>query len=47
MHLLLSFRKSFPPRNRQLNVLIINSEQQVDDLVGESDFLKPIIEHIL
>ena len=31
---LISFRKSTAPQNRQLDVLISNSQQQVNDLVG-------------
>ena len=31
----ISFRKSTPPQNRQLEFLISNSKQQVDDFVGE------------
>ena len=38
MNLLIRFRKSTPPQNRQLNVLIGNSKQQVDDFVGELTF---------
>ena len=34
MHLLIGFRKSTAPQNRQLNILISNSEQRVDDFVG-------------
>ena len=36
----ISSRKSTPPQNRQLNVLISNSKQQVDNFVGGVDFLK-------
>ena len=36
--LLFGFAKSAPPMNRQLNVLIRNSKQQVDELVGELTF---------
>ena len=32
------FGKSTPPQNRQLNILISNSKQQVDDVVGEVTF---------
>jgi hypothetical protein len=32
------FRKSTPPRNRQLHVLISNSKQQVGDFVGGVTF---------
>jgi hypothetical protein len=39
MYILISFRKSTPQQNRQLNILIGNSKQQVDDLVGELTFL--------
>ena len=37
-YLLISFRKSTPPQNRQLNILIGNSKQQVVDFVGELTF---------
>ena len=33
MYLLIDFRKSTPPQNRQLDISISNSEQQVDDFV--------------
>ena len=36
--LLISFRKSTPPQKRQLNILIRNSNQSVDDFVGELTF---------
>jgi len=39
MYLSISFRKSRPPQNRRLNVLMSNSQQQVDDFVGELTFL--------
>ena len=32
------FRRSTPPQNRQLNVLISHRKQQVDDFVGELAF---------
>ena len=35
MDLLISFRKSTPPQNRQLNISISNSERYVDDFVRE------------
>ena len=35
---LISLRKSTPPQNRQLNILISNSEQCVDDFVGGLTF---------
>ena len=35
MYQLDGFRKSSPPQNRQLVVLISKNKQQVDDLVGE------------
>ena len=38
MYLLIGFRKSNPPRNRQLDILISNSKQHVDDFVGELTF---------
>ena len=38
MHSLISFRKSTPPQNRQLKILINNSKRRVDDLVGELTF---------
>jgi len=38
MYLLISFRMSTPPQNRQLNILIGNSKQYVDDFVGELTF---------
>ena len=31
---IISFRKSTPPQNRQLNLLNRHSKQQVDDFVG-------------
>ena len=34
----ISFRKSIPPQNRQLNVPISDSKQQVDDFVGDLTF---------
>ena len=33
----MSFRKSTPPQNRQLNILISNDKQQVDDFVKQFD----------
>ena len=36
MYLSFSFRKSTPPQNRQLIILIGNSKQQVGNFVGES-----------
>ena len=38
MYSLISFRKSTPPQNRQFNLSISNSKQQVDDLVGGLTF---------
>jgi len=38
MYLLISFRKSTPPQNRQLNILVSDSKQKVDDFVGELTF---------
>ena len=38
MYLSMSFRKSTPPENRQLNVSISNSKQLVDDCVGKVTF---------
>ena len=38
MYLLMSFRKSTPTQNRQLNISISDSEQQVDDFVGKLTF---------
>ena len=38
MYLLISFRKSTPPQNRQLNILIGNSKRSVDEFVGELTF---------
>ena len=38
MYLLISFRKSTSPQNRQLNILISTSKQLVDDFVGELTF---------
>ena len=35
LYILITLRMSTPPQNRQLNTLISNSEQQVDDFVGE------------
>ena len=35
---IISFRKLTPPQNRQLMVSINNSEQYVDDFVGELTF---------
>ena len=37
-YFLSSFRKSTAPQSRQLNILIIYSEQQVDDFGGELNF---------
>jgi len=34
MKLLISFRESTPPQDRQLNILIGDSKQKVDDVVG-------------
>ena len=34
MYLLISFRKSTPPQNRQLNTSIGDSKQYVDNFVG-------------
>ena len=47
MYLLISFRKSNPPQNRQLDILISDSKQQVVDFCGGVDFLKFINECIL
>ena len=38
MHLSISFRKVIPPKNRQPNVLISNSNHSSDDFVGELTF---------
>ena len=38
MYLSISFGKSAPTQNRQLNILISNSQQEVDDFVGELTF---------
>ena len=38
MYLLISFRKSTPPQNRQLNIVTKNSKQQVDDFVVKLTF---------
>ena len=38
MYLLISFRKSTPPQNLQLNALNSNSEQDGDDIWGELTF---------
>ena len=38
MYRLNGFRKSTPPQNRQLIVLIGKNEQRVDDFVGELTF---------
>ena len=38
MYLSISFRKSTPPQNRQLHILIRNSVHYVDDFVGELAF---------
>ena len=38
MQSLISFRKSTPPQNLQLNILIIDSQQQIDDFVSELTF---------
>jgi len=35
MHLLISFRKPAPPQIRPLNTSIRNSQQEVDDFMGE------------
>ena len=35
MHSLITFRKSTPQQNRQINISISNSKQQVDDFVRE------------
>ena len=38
MYSSISFRKSTPPQNRQLKILLSNCKHQVEDLVGESTF---------
>ena len=38
MYLSISFRKSTPPQNRQLHILISGSKQYVADFVGELTF---------
>ena len=38
IYLSISFLKSIPPHNRQLDTLIRSSSQQVDDFVGELTF---------
>jgi hypothetical protein len=38
IYLLLSFRKSTPPHNRQLNVSISDRKRQVDDCTGDLTF---------
>jgi len=38
MYLLLSFRRSPPPQNRKLDILISDSKQKVDDFMGELTF---------
>ena len=38
MYLSISFIKSTPPQNRQLDIMISNSKQVVDDLVVELTF---------
>ena len=38
MYSSISSRESTPPQNHQLNILISNSEKQVDDFVGELTF---------
>jgi hypothetical protein len=38
MYVLISFRKSIPQQNRQLQILISSSKQKVDDFVGELTF---------
>jgi len=40
MYLLISFRKSTFPQNRQFDILISKSEQQVDNFVWELTFEK-------
>ena len=43
IYLLISFRKSIPAQNRQLNVLISKSKQEVDDFVGELTFTNQLM----
>ena len=38
LYLSVSFRESTPPQNRQLNISISDSEEQVDDFLGELTF---------
>jgi len=38
MKLLIDFRKSTSPQNRQVVILITDSKQQVDDFVGKLIF---------
>jgi hypothetical protein len=38
MYSLIRSGKTTPPQNRQLKILIINSKQQVDNVVGELTF---------
>ena len=38
MYLLISFRRSTPPQNCQLHILIRNSERYIDDFVGKWTF---------
>ena len=40
MYSLISFRKSTPPQESQLNILISDSKQEADDYVGELTFAK-------
>ena len=44
MYLFIDFRKSIPSHNRQPNILIGVSEQQVDDCLGELTFNNQSIE---
>ena len=39
--------KSTPPQNRQLNILMSHSEQEVDDFVGGVDIVKLINQDIM
>ena len=47
MCLSISFRKSTPPRTRQLNILTINIKQQADDFDGELTFENQLIMHLV
>ena len=38
MYSLISFRKPTAPQNRHINILISDSDQRVDDYVGELTF---------